>query len=92
MAHACSKILLLLLNVLLITLGVALIVLSFYIYDKYHSGHLIIGVIVLAFIVAAIGLLGLVGVLKQSKCGKSHLFIQLIAFDDLLLLVVVVQR
>jgi drug/metabolite transporter (DMT)-like permease len=78
MAHACSKLLLLLLNVLLITLGIALIVLSFYIYEEYHYGHLIIGVIVLAFIVAFIGLLGLIGVLKKSKCGKSHLFIPLI--------------
>ena len=53
-------------------LAVALIVLSFFIYREYHSGELIVGIIVLAFIVAFIGLLGFVGALKRSKCGKSH--------------------
>jgi hypothetical protein len=70
MAHACSKTFLSLLNSLLIIFGIALIVLSFYVYNKYYSVQLIIGIIIHAFFIIFIGLLGLIGALKQSKCGK----------------------
>ena len=70
MAHTCSKTFLSLLNSLLIIFGIVLLVLSFFVYNKYHSVQLIIGVIILAFFVIFIGLLGLIGTVKQSKCGK----------------------
>ena len=73
MAHSCSKTFLSLLNSLLILAGIALIVLSSHIYRKYQSAQLISGIIVLAFFVIVIGLLGFIGVLKRSNCGKYHL-------------------
>lgn len=71
MAHACSKTFLSLLNILLIIFGIALIILSFSVYNKYHSIQFIISVIMLAFSILFICLLGLVGALKQSKYGKN---------------------
>ncbi|UJR26149.1 hypothetical protein I4U23_007493 [Adineta vaga] len=85
MASGCSKTFLSLLNSLLIIFGIALIVLSFYIYNKYESIQVIIGVIILAFFVTFIGLLGLIGTLQQSKCALS-IYIIVVGLITLILL------
>ncbi|CAF1287423.1 unnamed protein product [Adineta steineri] len=89
MAHACSKTFLSLLNSLLIIFGIALMVLSFYVYNKYHSIQLIIGVIILAFFVIFIGLLGLIGSVKRSKCALS-IYIILVGFITIILLTILI--
>jgi hypothetical protein len=70
MAYACSKTFLTILNGLLIIVGIVLIVLSTYVYDKHNSAQIIIGIIVIALFVLLIGFLGLIGALKRSKCGE----------------------
>ncbi|CAF0778859.1 unnamed protein product [Adineta ricciae] len=89
MAAGCSKTFLSLLNSLLIIFGIALIVLSFYIYNKYESIQVIIGVIVLAFFVTFISLLGLIGTLRQSKCALT-IYIILVGLITLVLLTILI--